>query len=549
MNPYYTYKNYMLKTYNKALYSIAVDLDLSCPNRDENGNNGCTFCPSNGARAAQSLSSKDLEEQIIAGITFAKTRYKAQHFMLYIQAYTGTFTTLQNQKDTYSKLLKMNKFEAISIGTRPDCLNKDTLEYLIELNKSIDVHIDLGVQTFNDKTLKKINRGHTSSQSIEAIKKLKKYGIKVFAHIIVGFENEDRDDYLNSIKQLVSLDVNGIKIHNLHIIKDTLLEKTFKKKPFKILNEYEYAKELIFLIRNIPSHIPIIRIQTDTAKENLIAPLWNMQKGQFSSYVLEQMNYQDYKQGDLIQKIISEKKEEKIIQLDDGSITVFDKKFKDYYHCKSGAYRQAKELFINKSNLKNRLKKSNVKLLDLGFGMGFNSLCAILLQKDYNLDITALDMNKNIIKTSYENINNEKEKEIIKEIYDNSFYKNENNILNLILGEIRDTLFSLKNKYDVIFLDPFVHTSNASLLSIQIFRKLFDLLNHDGVIVCSSSSRSTKVALSKSAFKSCDFSVQNTDIMGLWAIKGKNEISGSFYDDPHLIYRDKQILINYEKSK
>ena len=104
-------------------------------------------------------------------------------------------------------------------------------------------------------------------------------------------------------------------------------------------------------------------------------------------------------------------------------------------------------------------------------------------------------------------------------------------------------------KFDVIFLDPFIHTSNASLLSIQIFRKLYDLLKYDGVLVCSASSKSTKIALSKSTFKFYDFAVPNSDIKGLWAIKGKNDLIGSFYDDPYLVYRDKQILVNYEKNK
>lgn len=256
----------MKKIYNNTLYTIPVDLDLGCPNRDENNNGGCTFCPQNGARAAQLLDAKDVELQTKNAIEFSQKRYNAKEFMLYIQAYTGTFTKVINQKETYSKLLNLYNFKAISIGTRPDCLNKATLEYLSELNKEIDVYIDLGIQTLNDKTLEKINRGHDSKSTIKTIKNLKNYGIKIFAHIIVGFEGENREDWLNTVKQIVDLKVDGIKIHNLHIIKNTQLHKEYQEKPFKTYNEYEYANELIFLIRNIPSNIPIIRTSTDTQK-------------------------------------------------------------------------------------------------------------------------------------------------------------------------------------------------------------------------------------------------------------------------------------------
>ena len=175
MSFYLTYKEYMKKKYSEPLYSITVDLDLGCPSQ-------CSFCPTHGSRSAQSMNVSSVEEQIKVGIRFAKKRYNAKRFMLYLQAYTNTFTSLKEQKDIYSKLLKFYHFDAISIGTRPDCLSIQTLEYLRDLNQTIDVHVDLGVQTLNDETLKKINRKHDSKSSIQAIKKLQHYGIKVYAH-------------------------------------------------------------------------------------------------------------------------------------------------------------------------------------------------------------------------------------------------------------------------------------------------------------------------------------------------------------------------------
>lgn len=547
--PYYTYRAYMINRYSKPLFSIPIDLNLGCPNRNSDGSGGCTFCPSNGARAAQSLDASSVEDQIKKGIEFSKNRYKAQKFMLYIQAYTGTFTSVINQKKIYSHLLKQYNFDAISIGTRPDCLNTSTLEYLKELNEQIDVHVDLGVQTLNDETLTKINRGHDSRCSIDAIKRLKEYGIKVFAHVIVGFEGETRKDWENTARELVKLNVDGIKIHNLHIIKHTQLQEDYEKSNFKIYNEYEYANEVINLIRHIPPHIPIIRISTDTPSSDLIAPIWHMQKGQFGEYLNESMVYRGFRQGDLVEKLEPlTLKKEKTFELEDNSITIWDKKYKDYYHPKSGAYRQAKDLFIKNSKLEERLETTDIELLDIGFGMGYNSLEALKLPKNHTLNITALDKNRTIIKTSTTLKKKKEEKEILEKIYDSNKYKDDFNNLEFIADDARNSIRTLNKKFDVIFLDAFIHTQNPALITEEFFMLIKKVLKNDGVLVCSNSIDSVKSALSKTGFKyeCCD--IDKTDIKGLVATFGESSNSAKMYKDPYLVYRDKQIVTMKESS-
>lgn len=543
--PYFSYKEYLIKKYGKALYSIPIDLGLGCPNRQSDGSGGCTFCPENGARAVQSLDAKNVREQIKTGIDFAKLRYKAEKFMLYIQAYTGTFTSVINQKKLYSDILKEYCFEAISIGTRPDCLGKKTLKYLSELNEQIDVHIDLGVQTLNDKTLKKINRGHDSICSINAIKQLKKHGIKVFAHIIVGLEGESRKDWENTVKKLVSLKVDGIKIHNLHIIKNTLLQKEYEREPFKIFNEYEYANEVINLLRFIPKTIPIIRINTDTLQDDLIAPLWSMQKGQFNEYLIESMLYRDISQGDMLENITSfESKKEKHFKLEDGSITIWDEKHKDYYHPKAGALKTAKELFVHKSSLLKRLKKADVNLLDIGFGMGYNSFEALKNNGKNRLFITAIDKNRRIIKKASSLVEDEKQKSFLESIYEKAFFKYKNSYLEFINDEARSVLPNLTKKYDIIFLDPFIHTQNPSLITQEFFSLLSKLLKTNGVIICSINIEFVKTALSKNSFKWEACNIYKTDIKGLKVTFGEKFNNGRTYRDPFLTYRDKQIISN-----
>lgn len=541
MNRYFTYKDYMLQKYSQVLYSVPVDLDFGCPNRSINGEGGCTFCPVNGARAVQSGDTLDIKEQIEKGIAFAKKRYKAHHFMLYIQAYTGTFSSLALQKASYAKLLSMHEFQAISIGTRPDCLSKATLEYLHELNKEIEVSIDLGIQTLSDTTLQKINRGHDAKSSLEAIQQLKNYGLKVYAHVIVGLEGETRQDWENTIKKIVKSGVDGIKIHNLHIIKDTTLAKEFEKKPFKILNEYEYLEELIHLLRFIPSHIPLLRTTTDTPKDQIIAPKWHMSKGEFLRFLVEEMENRDIFQGDFVEgkQLIDEKDD--IVIGTDGSLSLWDKRYKDYYHPKAGGRVQAQKLFLQHSGLEKKLHFHNVNLLDIGFGMGYNTLEALGIKHDNFLHIDALERNLRIVRKSAILL----ESEVLQRLYEIHSFKTHYAEVYLHIKDARYSITLLQdNFYDIVFIDPFLHTLNSTLITKDFLFFVVKKLKDDGVIVCSTHVDAVRVALSELGMSSYVVKVDKSDIKGVVATKGEQVLSGICYKDPYLIYRDKQIITN-----
>lgn len=322
MLPYLSHKAYMQHVYGKALFSIPVNLEFGCPNREKDGTGGCSFCPEHGARAAQIADAKNVEEQIQKALSFAKRRYKADSFALYIQAYTGTFASLLRQKETYQKLLSLYAFDAFHIGTRPDCLTSGTLEYLRELNQTIDVVVELGVQSLHDASLVRMNRGHNAACSLEAIERLHAYGLKVYAHLIIGLPNETPAMWKESVQGLVDAGIDGIKFHNLHIIHNTDLAREYAKNPFALLNEYEYAEALMELLRTIPSHIPILRLATDTPDEELVAPKWHMAKGQFGEYVTQSMRYRGIAQRDLTMYpcIQYSPKMDTHILLEDGSV-------------------------------------------------------------------------------------------------------------------------------------------------------------------------------------------------------------------------------------
>jgi tRNA U34 5-methylaminomethyl-2-thiouridine-forming methyltransferase MnmC len=300
---------------------------------------------------------------------------------------------------------------------------------------------------------------------------------------------------------MVALKVDGIKFHNLHIIENTSLHVEFQKKPFKTFDEYEYAEELIHLLRLIPSDIAIIRLATDTPKKELVAPIWHMQKGEFAKYISQTLQYR-YGTNNVKEDFYS-------------SI------YEDYYYPKSGAIKQAQELFIAKSELEKRLTCKDINLLDVGFGFGVNSLEALKIKSQNSLHVSALDQDASILPPLSKQID-------------------------FIVGDIRYTLQNLKKKFDVIFLDPFSEDKNASMLSVEVFTLLKRLLCDDGVMITSTKEESVRVGASLAGFQSEIVNIG--DIKGLIITHGKQTLQGEPYRDPYLVFSDKLITKNRQKK-
>ena len=232
-------------------------------------------------------------------IAFARERYGAARFMGYCQAYSGTYGALSRQTAFYREVLEYAPFEAFAIGTRPDCLPPETIELFRELARKTDLWVELGVQTASNETLRRINRGHTWECSRDAILRLNDAGIPCAVHLIFGLPGETEEDYCYSVSAVAELPISGIKFHNLHIVRGTRLAEMFLRSPFELLDEHDYAEAVIDGIRRLSPEVAVMRLQTDTLAENLLAPHWLMKKGQFADYVKRQMKKRGLRQGDL----------------------------------------------------------------------------------------------------------------------------------------------------------------------------------------------------------------------------------------------------------
>ncbi|MCX7590920.1 MAG: TIGR01212 family radical SAM protein [Kiritimatiellae bacterium] len=297
--PFFSFRELMIQRYGEPVHRVPLDLGFGCPHRNADGSGGCAFCAADGSRAAQIGHASTIPEQVCLGVAFAQRRYGARRFMAYIQAFTGTFAPVDTQRKVYEEILAAHPFDALSIGTRPDCLPATTVNLLSEFQRRLDVWVELGVQTVHNRTLKKINRGHDWETSRQAILRLAEAGLNVLVHVILGLPGESMEDFRTTAEAIGSLPVMAIKIHNLHVLRGTPLAEEYLASPFPVFDEHQYADILIDFLRRLPSRMAIARLNTDTPDDRLVAPKWKWDKSRFRQFVVSEMQRRGVCQGDL----------------------------------------------------------------------------------------------------------------------------------------------------------------------------------------------------------------------------------------------------------
>lgn len=269
----YHYKN----KYGKKTFKVSLNGNFSCPNKEKDGH-GCIFCSRLGSGDFAGNKNDDLITQFNKVKKIMEQKWPNSYYIGYFQANTNTYAPLNELKEKYETILNLPNVIGLNVATRSDAINKSCYDYLEELNKKTNLTIELGLQSIHEKTLKFINRGHDLANFKKAVKELQKRNIEVVVHIINGLPGETKEDMIETVKYLNKLKINGLKIHMLHIIKNTDLADYYEKHPFHILTEEEYIDIVISQLEYLDPKIVIHRITGDSKKEDLIAPTWLLKK-------------------------------------------------------------------------------------------------------------------------------------------------------------------------------------------------------------------------------------------------------------------------------
>ena len=279
--PYYSLDYYLKKTFGEKIYKVALDGGMSCPNRDGTvSTGGCIFCSNGGSGDFAIKHNKDnnITKQIETAIAFLRAKHKfvGNKFIAYFQSFSNTYAPVSYLEDIFSQAIKHPEVCALSIGTRPDCFNEDIYNLLEKLNKTKPVWVELGLQTMHEKTAKLINRGYKLSVFENTVHELRKRNITVIVHVIIGLPGEKAADLYETIDYLNKMDIQGIKLQLLHVLKNTALANMMGN--FKILTLDEYIDILCECITRLSPDIVIHRLTGDGPKDLLIAPEWSKNK-------------------------------------------------------------------------------------------------------------------------------------------------------------------------------------------------------------------------------------------------------------------------------
>jgi len=301
--PFYSLSDYYKETYGEKVYKLAIDAGFTCPNRDGSlGTRGCIFCSSKGSGEF----GIGMADQLNTAKELIKAKTSAQTFIVYFQSFTNTYGPVKKLKSLYERALTDPSVVGLSIATRPDCLNDEIIEMLYDLNKRTDIYIELGLQTIHKETAEFIRRGYPQSVFNETLKSLHQASIPVIPHLILGLPNETRTDMIESVRYVSSMPIQGIKIHMLHILRDTDLYQYYLHSPFPIFSEEEYIHTLIDCLEYIPKHVVIHRLTGDGPKNLLVEPQWSLNKRHVLNQITKFFKQRNTYQGKALEAITGE---------------------------------------------------------------------------------------------------------------------------------------------------------------------------------------------------------------------------------------------------
>ena len=291
---------YLSAHFPYKVQKISLNAGFTCPNRDGTvGYGGCTYCNNQTFNPAYCKTEKTVTEQLVEGKQFFARKYPEMKFLAYFQAYTNTYAELEELKRKYEEALQVKDVVGIVIGTRPDCMPDTLLDYLEELDQRTFLIVEYGVESTDNDTLKRINRGHTFEVAEEAIRKTAARGIRVGAHIILGLPGESNEQLIEQAGVLSRLPLTTLKLHQLQLIKGTRMAHEFEMQPedFHLYSADEYIDLVIDYVEHLRPDLVLERFVSQSPKELLIAPDWGLKNHEFTDKVKKRMRERDAWQG------------------------------------------------------------------------------------------------------------------------------------------------------------------------------------------------------------------------------------------------------------
>jgi hypothetical protein len=302
--PYYNdYGTWIRQQFPFRVQKISIDAGFTCPNRDGRiSTGGCIYCDNRTFNPSYCQRRQPIAQQLEAGKQFFAHKYPDMKYLAYFQAFTNTYAPLAQLQALYEEALAVDDIVGIVIGTRPDCVSDELLDYLGTLAQRTFVLVEYGLETTNDDTLRRINRGHSFAQSCDALQRTKARGLLTGAHIILGLPGEDAQESLRQAPILSQLPIDILKIHQMQVIKGTRLEAEFAKAPFHIYSVEEYIELIAGYIQRLRPDLVLERFVSQSPKELLVAPHWGLKNYEFTNLLANYLRAHDIRQGQFFRK-------------------------------------------------------------------------------------------------------------------------------------------------------------------------------------------------------------------------------------------------------
>lgn len=285
------YGNWLKQQLGVKVQKISVNAGFTCPNRDGRvGWGGCTFCNNQTFNPDYCQGGKSVTQQLEEGKAFFGRKYPEMKYLAYFQAYTSTYDSVEHCIALYEEALQVTDVVGLVIGTRPDCMPEALLDYLERLNSRTFLIVEYGVESANDETLRRVNRGHTWAQSVETICETARRGIRVGAHVILGLPGEGHDELMRQADEIAKLPLTTLKLHQLQIIKGTRMAEEYASSPWSMPTVEEYIDLVLEYISHLPDTLILERFVSSSPASLLVAPRWGLKNYEFAALVRKRKN-------------------------------------------------------------------------------------------------------------------------------------------------------------------------------------------------------------------------------------------------------------------